>query len=72
MGGIYKEGWLWDFRVKLSFGLLQNLTSGIFVRMLDNSLHCDVIVTYDDINDKKEIIECILHHLQNGRSLHNF
>ena len=38
--------------------------------MLDHSLHRAFIVADDDINDKEAIIEGILYHLQNCRSLH--
>ena len=70
MGGICKEVWIWDFLIKFSFGWLQNLNSGTFGWMLENSLHCAFIVAYNGINDKEAIIECILYHLQNYRSLH--
>ena len=56
MEGIYKEGWLWNFLIKFSFGWLQNLTPGTFGWMLEHSLHCAAIVTDDDINDKEAII----------------
>ena len=72
MGKVCKKGWLWDFCIKLYFGLLKSLTSGTFGLMLDHSSHCAAIVTDYDINDKEEIIECILYHLQNCRRLHTF
>ena len=34
MGGIYKEGWIWDSLIKFSFGWLQKLASGTFVWMI--------------------------------------
>ena len=52
MGVICKEIWIWDFLIKFSFGWLQILTSRIFGWMIENSLHCAVIVSDDDINDK--------------------
>ena len=61
-----------EFLIKFSFGWLQNLTSGTFGWMLEHSLHCAVIVAYGGINDKEAIIEYILCHIQNYRSLHNF
>ena len=72
MGGICKEGRLWVLIITFSFGLLQNLTSGNFGWMLEHISHCAVIVTENEINDKEAIIECILYHLQNCRSLHTF
>ena len=51
---------------------LKNLTSGTFGWMLEHSSHRAVIVADDDINDKEAIIEGILYHLQNCRSLHTF
>ena len=72
MGGICKEGWLSDFLIKFSFGWLQNLTSATYGWMLEHSLHYDVIVAGDVINDKEAIIECILYHLQYSRSLNTF
>ena len=72
MGGIYKEGWLWDSLIKFSFGLLQNLTLYTFGWIPENSSYCAVIVANDDINDEEAILECILYHLQNCISLHNF
>ena len=51
MEGICKEGWIWDFLIKFSFGLLQNLTLGTFGWMLEHIFHCSVIVADDDIND---------------------
>ena len=56
MGGIYKEGCLWDFLIKFSFGCLQNFTPGTFVWMIEYSSHCAVIVADDDNNDKEAII----------------
>ena len=55
MGGIFKEGWLWDFLIKFSFGCLQNFTPGTFVWMIEYSSHCAVIVADDDINDEKRL-----------------
>ena len=52
MGGICKEGWLWDFLIKFSFGLLQKLTSGTFGWMLEHSKLFAFIVADDEINDK--------------------
>ena len=72
MGGVRKEGWLGDFCIKFSFGWLKNLNSGTFGWMLEHSSRCAAIVADDDINDKEAIIEGILYHLQNCRSLHNF
>ena len=72
MGGVRKEGWLGDIFMKLSFRLPKNLTSGTFGWMLEHSSHCAVIVADDDINDKEAIIEGILYHLQNCKSLHTF
>ena len=59
MGGICKEGWLWDFLIKFYFGLIQNLTPDTYQRMLEHSSHCAIVVTDDDVNDEKSIIECI-------------
>ena len=56
MGGICKEGWLWDFLIKCSFEWLHNLTSDIYWWMLEHSSHCAVIVSDDDINNKESII----------------
>ena len=53
MGGICKEVWLWYLLINFCFGWLQNLTSGTFGWILGQKLHCAVIVTDDDINDKK-------------------
>ena len=72
MGGVRKEGWLGGLCMKLSFQRLNNLTSGTFGWMLEHSSHRAVIVADDDINDKEAIIEGILYHLQNFRSLHTF
>ena len=72
MGDICKEGWIWDLLVKFSFGCLHNLTPDTYQRMLEHSLHCDIFVTDDDVNDEKLVIESILYHLQNSRSLHTF
>ena len=55
MGGICKEGWLWNFLIKFSFGWLHNLISGTFGWMLEHSLHCAVIVADYDINYKEAI-----------------
>ena len=71
MGGICKEGCIWGFLIKFSFGLLQNLTSGTFGWMLEHSLYCAIIISDDENNDKEAIIECILYHLQNCIILHN-
>ena len=40
--------------------------------MLEHSSLRAVIVADDDINDKEAIIECILYHLQNCKSLYTF
>ena len=72
MGGVHKEGLLRYFCMKVSFRWLKNLTSGTFGWMLEHSSHCAVIVADNDINDKEVIIEGILYHLNNSRSLHTF
>ena len=38
----------------------------------DRLFFIDVIVSDDDSNDKEAIIECILYHIQNCKSLHTF
>ena len=40
--------------------------------MLEHRSHSAVIVSDNDINDKEAIIEGMLYHLQNCRSLHTF
>ena len=40
--------------------------------MLHHTSNCAIIVSENDTNDKKPIIECILYHLHNYRSLHSF
>ena len=55
MGGICKEGLLWDFLIKFSFGCLQNLTPDTYHRMLEHSSHCAIVVTDDDINDENQL-----------------
>ena len=72
MGRVRKERWLGHIFMKLSFWWLKNLILGTFGWMLEHSSHCSVIVAYNDINDKETIIEGILYHLQNWRSLHTF
>ena len=72
MGGICKKLWLWDILVNFSFGCLQNLTPDTYRWMLEHSSHCDVVVTENDTNDEKLIIECILYHLQYSRIIHTF
>ena len=52
MGGICKEGCLWDLIVKFSFGWLQNLTSVTFGWIIGHISHCSVIVVNYGINDK--------------------
>ena len=56
MGVIYKEGWLLYLLLKFFFWWIQNLNLGTFVWMLDQNPHCAIIVSDDDINDKKLII----------------
>ena len=72
MGGIYKEGWIWDFLINFSFWWLQNLTSGTFGCMIEHSSHCAVIVSDNEINYKEAITECIIYQLYNCRRIHNF
>ena len=53
MGGICKEGWLWYFLVKFSFGRIRKLTLDTYGCMLLNSFHCAIIIAENDINDKE-------------------
>ena len=62
MVGICKKLWLWDFLIKSSFGCLQKLTPETYQWMIEHSSHCAIVVTDDDVNDEKSIIEYILYH----------
>ena len=72
MGGICKEGWLWGFLIKFSFRYLQNLNPETYQKILEHSSHCAIVVTDDDINNEKLVIEGVLYHLQNSTSLETF
>ena len=50
MGGICKKLWLWDFLINFSFGCLQKLTPVTYQSMLENSSHCAIVVTDDEVN----------------------
>ena len=62
VGGICKKWWLWDLLIKFSFGCFQNFTPDIYWWMLEHSSYWAIVVTDDDINDEKSIIECILYY----------
>ena len=53
---------LWDLLIKFSFGCLQNLTPDTYQSMLEHSSYFAIVVTDDDVNDEKSIIEYILYH----------
>ena len=72
MGEFYKEGRHWYFIIKLPFWWIEHFSPGTCWLMLEKSSHCDVIITYDYINYKAAVVECIFFHLQNYISLYTF
>ena len=72
MGWVCKEVCHWIFTIKIPFWWLENFYPGRSWWILDCRFSCAVIVTYNDINDKIEVPECIFYHLQNYIILRTF
>ena len=72
MGGIYKKVWWWDFIIKFPFWWINHFYPRTSWWMLENGLHCAGIITYNDINDKISLEECIFYYLHNCTSLYTF